>query len=63
MFAHCFKLATVNLSGFDTSNVTDMHGMFDSCSPLANLDLSGFDKMCIRDRSYTILIRNGTYLG
>ncbi|HIW75726.1 MULTISPECIES: BspA family leucine-rich repeat surface protein [Gordonibacter] len=51
MFAHCFKLATVNLSGFDTSNVTDMHGMFDSCSPLANLDLSGFDTSSVKNMS------------
>ncbi|WP_276414676.1 MucBP domain-containing protein, partial [Lactococcus garvieae] len=32
-----------NLSSFDTSNVTDMSGMFDSMSSLTSLDLSSFD--------------------
>ena len=36
-------LATVDLSNFDTSNVTDMRSMFSSCSSLTTLDLSNFD--------------------
>ena len=43
MFSNCFSLATLDLSGFDTSQATDMSYMFDGCLELANLDLSGFD--------------------
>ncbi len=43
MFRACSQLATLDLSTFDTSKVTDMSGMFFGCSRLASLDLSGFD--------------------
>ena len=43
MFFHRSKLTTLDLSGFDTSNVTYMGCMFSSCSNLTTLDLSGFD--------------------
>ena len=36
-------LTTIDLSGWDTSNVTDMGKMFNDCSSLTNLDVSGFD--------------------
>ena len=36
-------LTKIDLSGWDTSNVTDMSGMFKDCSSLTNLDVSGFD--------------------
>ena len=35
--------ASLDLSSFDTSNVTSMQGMFSSCSSLTDLDLSSFD--------------------
>ena len=34
---------TMDLSGLDTSNVTNMSGMFRDCSSLTNLDVSNFD--------------------
>ena len=37
------RLSALDLSGFDTSNVTDMDSMFFSARFLVNLDLSGFD--------------------
>ena len=43
MFSGCSSLSSLDLSGLDTSNVTDMGGMFEVCSKLASLDLSGFD--------------------
>ena len=43
MFRGCYKLATLDLSNFDTSNVTDMSWMFSSCSSLAALILSNND--------------------
>ena len=37
------NLTRVDLSNFDTRNVTDMSGMFSGCSSLAELDLSNLD--------------------
>ncbi len=41
MFAS-YQGTTLDLSNFDTSQVTDMHGMFSKCSNLTTLDLSSF---------------------
>ena len=43
MFYNCSNLTSLDLSGFDTSKVTDMSSMFSNCSNLTSLDLSGFD--------------------
>ena len=43
MFYDCSALASLDLSGFDTSNVTNMAAMFYRCGALISLDLSGFD--------------------
>ncbi|MDE6015704.1 MAG: DUF285 domain-containing protein, partial [Acetatifactor sp.] len=43
MFGGCNSLTSLDVSGFDTSSVTDMSGMFVNCRGLASLDLSGFD--------------------
>ena len=43
MFQNCISLTNLDLSSFDTSNVTDMDYMFHGCSSLTNLDLSSFD--------------------
>ena len=37
------KATSIDLSSFDTSNVTDMAGMFSYASGVGSLDLSGFD--------------------
>lgn len=37
------RCTTIELSGLDTSNVTNMNTMFASCSSLTSLDLSDFD--------------------
>ena len=39
MFSSCSSLTTLDLSGFDTSKVTDMSNMFNSCYKLSNLTL------------------------
>ena len=36
-------LTKIDLSGWDTSNVTNMSNMFKDCSSLTSLDVSGFD--------------------
>ena len=43
MFYNCFSLTSLNLSNFNTSNVTDMEGMFYGCSSLTSLNLSNFN--------------------
>jgi surface protein len=43
MFSNCSSLTSVDLSNFDTSNVTNMEFMFRNCSSLTSIDLSSFD--------------------
>ena len=43
MFWNCKKLENIDLSSFDTKNVTNMNGMFYGCKNLNRLDLSSFD--------------------
>ena len=43
MFDSCSKLTSLDLSNFNTSNVTNMYGMFHNCTSLVSLDLSNFD--------------------
>ena len=43
MFAYCSGLTSLNLTGFDTSAVTNMDMMFNNCSKLTSLNLSSFD--------------------
>jgi len=43
IFENCSSLTSLDLSSFDTSNVTTMYYMFDDCSSLTSLDLSNFN--------------------
>lgn len=43
MFSACSSLKTLDLSGLDTSQVTDMDSMFSGCSSLETIDLSILD--------------------
>jgi len=43
MFHNCSSLKSVDMSGFNTSQVTDMSGMFSGCSVLPNIDVNGFN--------------------
>ena len=43
IFYNCTSLTTLDLSNFDTGNVTNMCSMFNGCSNLTILDLSNFD--------------------
>ena len=51
MFASMSNLATLNLSNFDTSKVTNMHAMFYGMTKLAALDLSNFNTSQVQDMS------------
>ena len=48
-FRNCSNLVSIDLSGLDTSNVTNMHGMFYGCSSLSMLDVSSFDTSKVTD--------------
>lgn len=50
MFLNCENLQTINgIEQWDTSNVTDMHNMFESCRHLRYLDLRSFDMSNVID--------------
>lgn len=50
---------SLDFSGLDTSNVTNMSGMFAGCNGLITLDLSGFDTHNVTDMSGMFLACNG----
>jgi len=43
MFIRCDALETLDISSFNTGNVTDMESMFTSCAELKTIDISHFD--------------------
>ena len=43
MFCRCSSLKNINLSNFNTINVTNMSGMFSYCSSLKDINLSNFN--------------------
>ena len=46
MFAQCYSLEKLDITGWDMTNVTDMTDMFAGCSKIKNLLLSeGFGRM------------------
>ena len=47
MFQKCNSLTSLDLSSFDTSNVTYMNWMFSWCSSLTSLNLSRFDASAV----------------
>ena len=49
LFADCINLESVDLSGLDTSNVTDMYAMFSNCQSLKSLNLRNFDTSNVKD--------------
>ena len=51
MFYNCNSLINLNLSSFNTSNVTDMGVMLAWCNSLTTLDLSSFDTSNVTNMS------------
>ena len=52
MFGSCHNLKTLDVSNFDTQNVTNMNLMFSNCSALTTLDVSNFDTQNVTDMSW-----------
>ena len=52
MFYYCSSLTSLDVSGFDTSNVTDMYEMFYYCGRLTSLDFSGWNVPNVTDMGY-----------
>ena len=52
MFYKCNSIKCINLSNFDTSNVTNMKGMFYNCKNLTSIDLSNFDTSKVEHMDY-----------
>ena len=52
MFSGCSSLTSLNLSNFNTSNVTNMCAMFSLCLSLMNLNLTSFNTSKVTDVSY-----------
>ena len=44
-----FTLTSLDLSNFNTNNVTNMRGMFYGCSSLNSLNLSNFNTINVKD--------------
>ena len=52
MFSKCSSLISLDVSNFNTSNVTNMTAMFQSCSSLTSLNVSKFDTSKATNISY-----------
>ncbi len=51
MFEGCTNLKSVNMSGLNTSNVTNMNSMFKGCTSLESVDLSGWNTSKVKKYS------------
>ena len=49
MFYECNELTNINLSNFNTNNVTHMSGFFESCSSLKKENIITRDKRIIKE--------------
>lgn len=49
MFWGCLRLTSLDVSSFNTSNVTDMNAMFGLCSNVTSLDVSNFNTSNVTD--------------
>ena len=54
-FSNCSSLTSLDVSGWDTSKVTDLGSTFLACSSLTSLDVSGWDTSKVTDLGSTFL--------
>lgn len=50
-FYNCNKLASLDVSKWDTSNIRDMSAIFQNCASLISLDVSNWDTSSVRNMS------------
>ena len=55
MFCGCKSLINLNLSNFNTQNVTNMSNMFNNCNTLKTINLSNFDTQKVNNMSGMLL--------
>lgn len=61
MFQNCRSLTSLDLSGLDTSNVTNMSSMFASCRSLTSLAMMGdISKVTSYSSMFSSITTNGT---
>ena len=67
MFNGCSSLTSLNMSGWDTSNVTDIRYLFNDCSNLHNINISGWNLSALTQKTnmfsgcsyiYTVIAQN-----
>ena len=51
MFNECKSLKSIDLSNFNTQNVTNMNDMFRECKSLKSIDLSNFNTQNVTNMS------------
>ena len=49
MFSGCSSLTELDISNFNTSNVTNMSGMFQECTELTQINISKFNTQNVTD--------------
>ena len=59
MFYDCNKIVNLNISSFDTSNVTNMSKMWYNCKSISVLDLSGFNTSKVTTMDYAFYACHG----
>ena len=52
LFSYLTNLKSIDLSNFDTSNVTNMNGMFMGCSSLTSIDVNNFNTSEVTDMAF-----------
>ena len=52
MFYECSSLKNIDLSNFNTQNITNMSYMFGECNSLKNIDLSNFNTQNVTNMCY-----------
>ena len=54
MFLGCKNIIDIDLSSFDTRNITSMCGMFQDCNNIKSIDLSSFDTQEVNNIQYML---------
>ena len=54
MFSDCSSLTSIDLSNFNTNNVTNMSCMFSGCSSLTSINLCNFNTNNVTNMSYML---------